>query len=173
MEALRQRIDKERSKAEKRHRKIGLFALLGGGFFILGIAVTLAFGASIVPLQDSSLLLWIGLFSGVLGMAILIVCMFSYNYSSPYTSRGRFKKGDAMTVGEAMKMHVYYPWWMRDWTYGWIPLTPFAVLIILGAVNILPISVAWLFFFVYGGAMMIYQYLYARRWVSKQQKDAV
>lgn len=144
----------------------------GGTLFILAIAIGFAFGRSIVPSQDSSFLLYVGLVSGTLGMVILVVSMFTYSYSSPYASREGIKQGKVMSVYDAMLLHVYYPTWMRDWTFGWIPFIPIGALLLLGAIRH-ALASAFLLTIFYGGAVMLYQFLYARRWVAKQRNKEV
>jgi hypothetical protein len=121
---------------------------------------------NVPPPQPYQSLLVSGIISEMFGGFVLLVYFVWILYNMYRDSNKRLKRGEVLTVYDAMSLRVYYPPWLR-W---WIPLVPLVVFYFLGAAKFLSPAVAGILFFGYGGALIAYQYLYARRWLSRYQK---
>ncbi len=154
---------------DNHHSRVAYVAFIAAIFSILG------FGLAFLILQhspsflsgDMTSLFVGGLILGALGLVVLIVSITSHSYSTMFSSRKRIKRGQTMTVYGAMSLHVYYPSWMK-W---WIPLIPVVFFLFLGGAKVISFTLAWILFFGYGGLLILYQYLYARRWLAKYQNN--
>lgn len=144
--------------------RAGYLILIGAVFGVLGFGI-----AFFYPFQyPVAPALFLGaLFSGVFGFLVCMISIASTLRSNNAKSRTRTKNGRVLTVYDAMSLRVYYPHWMK-W---WYPLIPPTICLILGYIGVIPLVLGWLLFFVYGGSLILYQYLYARRWLAKYQSQ--